>query len=190
MDSHVEELKQFVVILGVLRFFLVLTDLSVVVDGQVVEGILALQRHLIRHVSNKRIKIEALSLRLLQILWRWALRRNHASEWLLVTCSCRNLIIPLSILLQLIIIVVLKVLIVMIRILHKSLWLLSLICGLLKWEEVVEGLWLLLLLLGGLLLGLLVEGNELDGDAFLGLRLVQVRELFGLADAQQIKLTC
>ena len=68
----------------------------------------------------------------------------------------------------------------MVRILHEWL-LLSLIGGLLKWEEVIESL--LRLLLGLLLLRrLLVEGDELDGDAFLGLGLRQVGELFGLTD--------
>ena len=118
-------------------------------NGQVIKGILALQWHLIRHVSNKRIKIEAtLGLRLLLLhLLRWrALRWDHSSEWLLGG-------VPLRILVQLI-------LIVMIRILHEWL-LLSLIRGLLKWEEVIEGL--LRLLLGLLLLRrLLVEGDELD----------------------------
>ena len=116
-------------------------------NGQVIKGILALQWHLIRHVSNKRIKIEAtLGLRLLLHLLRWwALRRDHSSEWLLGG-------VPLRILVQLI-------LIVMVRILHEWL-LLSLIGGLLKWEEVIESL---LLLLGLLLLRwLLVEGDELD----------------------------
>ena len=105
---------------------------------QVIKWILALQRHLIRHVSNKRIKIEAtLGLRLLLLhLLRWrALRWDHASEWLLGAT-------PLRILVQLI-------LIVMVRILHEWL-LLSLIGGLLKWEEVIESL--LRLLLGLLLL--------------------------------------
>lgn len=142
-------------------------------NGQVIKRILALQRHLIRHVSNKRIKIETtLGLRLLLHLLRWrALQWDHSSEWLLS--------VPLSILVQLI-------LIVMVRILHEWL-LLSLVGGLLKWEEVIEGL--LRLLLGLLLLRwLLVEGDELDGDAFLGLGLGQVGELFGLADGQQIKL--
>ena len=82
-ESLLEELEKVIVALSILVHLPVLTDLSVVFDGEVIERVLALHRHFVWHISNEGIEIEVGLLLSWLRLW-WASLGHHTCEWLLL----------------------------------------------------------------------------------------------------------
>ena len=89
-----EELKKIIIALSILVHLLVLADLSVVFDREVIKGILALQWHFVRYISNEGIEIEVGLLLSRLRLWRASLG-HHACERLLLILDLLVLLVIL-----------------------------------------------------------------------------------------------
>ena len=95
-----EELKKIIIALSILVHLLVLADLSVVFDREVIKGILALQWHFVRYISNEGIEIEVGLLLSRLRLWRASLG-HHACERLMLILDLLVLVMLVILLLSL-----------------------------------------------------------------------------------------